>query len=397
MKRKLKKRKKTNIKKQEKLICDKCGFENEPNVDECANCKGKRFAPQWIVAKRPINRQVSVDITKSNPKFGQSLERITLSKWWPGDKVNFNVPNLQQWESIQTIINEDLGPRIGWKSKGKQIKHLKKSLELGTNIEETLQELANQHPDLFTKFIYALDPKKLPEGDINSLFKTLTNIAEALKKGGSNFREAFLEVLRKLPEQRPRAIEQLEELLHKWSLQQVTSVAQTVMARLDTLELFKYQIQDDRTFEIKGDTSIHRILEKAMWMINEHYWLLASNSTLREFIGKEMTKKDKKKYGGKRPDFVCGSVGQRLIIAEIKRPSKTLNIEDLNQLEDYLTIAQDYTSEYRTFEAYLIGNKKGQDLKRRMNFRSSNFNVLTYTDLVDKTEKRYREYLELIK
>jgi ribosomal protein L40E len=380
---------------QKQRICDKCGYENGPDASKCRQCNGKRFAPAWVIAKRPINRQVSVDITTSNPTFGPSVNRITLSKWWPGGKVNFNIPNTEQWVAIQKIINEDLYPRIGWKTDEEQIRRVQRSVEKRISIEKSLRELATTYPDLFSKFIDALDPTKIAKGDIDRVLSILTQILDVLSKGNTTFRESFLEVLRNLPRQRPKAIEQLENLLHSWTLQQITSVAQVVRSRLDTLELFKNRIRDDQTFEIRGDNSIHRILENAMWMIDERYWLLSSNSTLRSFIGDEMSKKDKKKFGKKRPDFVCGSIGEKLIIVEIKRPSKTLGIEDLNQLEDYLTIAQDYTSDYKSFEAYLIGNKKEKDLARRLKYRSSSiFRVLTYTDLVTRTEKRYQEYFK---
>ena len=133
-----------------------------------------------------------------------------------------------------------------------------------------------------------------------------------------------------------------------------------------------------------------------MWMIDERYFLLKSNKTLRDFIGKEMSKKDKKRHGDKRPDFVCGSVGDKLIIVELKRPSKTLNIEDLNQLETYLTVIEAYSTKYRSHEAYLMGNKQDEDLIKRSKFRSSIFKIWTYTDLIDNTETRYQEFLRHI-
>ena len=129
-----------------------------------------------------------------------------------------------------------------------------------------------------------------------------------------------------------------------------------------------------------------------MWLIDERYWLLQSNSTLRTFIGEEMSERDKKMYGKKRPDFVCGTVGDKLIIVELKRPAHELDVDDLNQAETYLTIAESY-AKYRSFESYLVGNKKSDDLMRRMKHRSSSFKVLTYTDLVRDTENRYREFL----
>lgn len=99
-----------------KIVCDSCGYPNEPNARECIKCKGKRFAPYWVVAKIPINRQVSVDITTSNPTYGPIQKRITLSKWWPGDNTSFHVPTLRQWRSIKRIIDKEYMPLLGWEA-----------------------------------------------------------------------------------------------------------------------------------------------------------------------------------------------------------------------------------------------------------------------------------------
>ncbi|HUT57843.1 MAG TPA: hypothetical protein VNA25_08335 [Phycisphaerae bacterium] len=134
-----------------------------------------------------------------------------------------------------------------------------------------------------------------------------------------------------------------------------------------------------------------------MWLVDERYWLLQSNATLRTFIGDEMARADKKRFGKKRPDFACGMVGQKLIMVELKRPAHELVIDDLNQLETYVTISEQYTSSsFRSYEAYLIGNKKSEDLTRRMKHRSSSFKVRTYTDLVIDTEHRYRNFLKTL-
>ena len=215
-----------------------------------------------------------------------------------------------------------------------------------------------------------------------------------LSNTGAGFREAFLGLVKKLPGQGKRALEELETLLKDLGLQQITSVAQQVKSRLTTIDILKKQIMDPRTHEIKGDNSIHRILESAMWLVDERYWLLQSNESLRTFIGDEMSKRDRKKYGKQRPDFVCGSVEDKLIIIEIKRPSHVLGLEDLDQLETYVTVAEQYKN-YRSYEAYLVGRKIDDDLLRRRKHRSSSFKIWTYSDLLESTEARYRSYLRV--
>jgi len=200
--------------------------------------------------------------------------------------------------------------------------------------------------------------------------------------------------VKKLPKQKQRALEDLALLLEGWSLQAITNVAQQVRSRLDAIKLFEAQIQDERTYEIRGDKSIHRILERSMWLVDERYWILHSNAPLRKFIGDGLPKKDKK-YEKLRPDFVCGTLGKKLIILELKRPSHVLGVEDLNQLELYIVLAEDY-SNFTDYEAYLVGNKKSDELMRRLKHRSNKFKTLTYSDLLQDTKQKYEAFLKTI-
>lgn len=381
--------------KQAYKICNRCGSENAIKAEICDSCGSKRFAPSWVLAKRIVNRQVGVEVTTTNPNFGEVEKRITLGKWWRGGNSSFHIPNVSQWQRIESIINNDLGPYLGWKTKKELLSKIKEKQKTDQAIKRDVKELVRDYPEFLKQVVSAIDAVGLGKQDMDGLMKVLGQLADAVTDANTGFRKAFLSVVGKLPKQGQRALEDLELLLEGWSLQQITSIAQQVRSRINTIELFKKQIKDRRTYEITGDNSIHRILERAMWLIDERYWLLQSNTTLRTFIGDEMSKKDKKKYGKKRPDFACGTIGNKLIIVELKRPLHELKIEDLNQLETYLAISEQYQS-YRSYEAYLIGNKKGDDLLRRLKHRSSNFRVLTYTDLVSDTEHRYREYLEAI-
>ena len=80
---------------------------------------------------------------------------------------------------------------------------------------------------------------------------------------------------------------------------------------------------------------------------------------------------------------------------ELKRPSHKREVEDLNQLEQYMIVAEKYT-QFRSYEAYLVGQQIDEELKRTLKHRSSSFKILTYVDLIDDTRKRYHEFLETL-
>jgi len=374
-----------------KKICSKCGCENIQKSTACLKCGSPKFEPDWVKAKKPITRNTSVQVTKTNPEFGTVENRLTLSKWWPGGRATFHINKPGQWEMIKYIIDTDLVKFLGWES----AESLKKKVITSTSKEKSddATKLAEQHPQILKEIISRIDTDKLSKNDLESFGETLVELSEVVTNANAGFREAFLAVIKKLPKQKQRALEDLDALLKNWELNVITNVSQQVKNRLDTIDLFEERVDDPKTLEITGDNSIHRILERAMWLIDEKYWLMVSNKTVRTFIGKELSKKDKKKYGNKRPDFVCGTVGDRLIILELKRPSHELTIDDLNQLETYVTLADKYKN-FTSYSAYLVGSKISDDLKSRMKHRSKNFKVLFYSDIIADVRSRYTEYLK---
>ena len=296
---------KTEKKKSRRFtkICNKCGTENPLNAQKCNACDATNFAPAWVKAKCFINKQVSVEITESNPKFGDTKSRITLSKWWPGGNSTFHIPNIFQWNEIESIINNQLAPLLKWKKKEQLISEITSKEVSQKTQKKQYQSLIESHPDFLKKLVSSIDLTRISTKDFNALIETFGEISDALTNANAGFREAFLGVVKKLPKQKQRALEDLELLLQGWSLHVITNVEQQVRARIETIELFAKQVENPKTFEIMGDKSIHRILERAMWMIDERYWLLHSNSTLRKFIGDEMSKRDEKKYGKKETRF----------------------------------------------------------------------------------------------
>lgn len=375
-------------------ICSGCSTENPVARTDCANCGKTRFEPQWVKAHRRITKQFSVQITSTNPEFGEVTDRITLSKWWPGGRSTFHLPNAGQWMQVVDVINTHLSPLLGWETASKLVDSATSKGAESEDGKKDIAKLARDYPEFLTELIAALDPTNLSKQDFTNVTEIFAQIADILTRANAGFRDAYLSVLKKLPKQKQRALEDLSFLLEGWTLNVITNVAQQVQSRLETIDLFERQIQDPRTFEILGDTSIHRILERAMWLVDEKYWLLHSNKTLRTQIGQEMSKKDKTRYGKNRPDFVCGSAGDTLIILELKRPGHKLNIDDMNQLETYLAVAKKYFSA-KSFRGYLVGSSIDDELERRLEFRRGT-QILYYANIIDSTKKRYQEFLKTV-
>lgn len=381
-------------------ICDRCGYENPRNSTECKqpNCTSTRFAPYWVKRLSRVNRQFVVQLTESAPQDGKpSQDRITLYKWWPGGKAFFNINDSAQWNAVRDIIESELAPFLGWKTREALVADLKVKSKDERATKTKVRALAKQDPRFVADLVKDIQLHKLTGNDYNTIGGALEEIAEILGTADESLRSAIKAVIRKLPKQGAEALTELAGLMETLTVRQITAVTTEATRRLGLIRTFKDRVLDERTYEIRGSGSIHRLLEGAMWIVDERYWLMHSNEALRTVVGDAILKKDKS-LARKRPDFVCGTVEGTLIIIEIKRPSHTLKIEDLNQLEQYLAVIEDHRGqEIRKFKSILVGNKVDADLRRRLKFRGGGFAVRTYTDLIGDAERRYQRYLEAFK
>lgn len=370
-------------------VCQKCYAENSPAATICKVCGSKKFAPEFI---KKIDKVIGNTLAQVTLPQGSDEQRITLYKWWPGGKSSFNINTIEQWEKIVEVIQTKLLPFLGWQSKAAIVKEI--SAKGNEVSEKKIKQITSHYPELIRRLLQQIDVTQWEENSHEDLTEILKEISELLAKTDAGFRYAFMDVIKHLPKEGKRAIEDLAELLKSWSLKQLTSISTQVIDRIQTLELFKDRVLDDKTYEIRGEDSIHRILERAMWIIDERYWLLHSNATLRTIVGDEVVKQSKGNEK-KRPDFVCGSVGEKLIIVELKRPSHALEIDDLNQLENYLSIIED-KHPTKTLECYLIGKSISVELAKKKKFRGAQFKVRTFSELIDDTEKRYKDFMKAL-
>jgi ribosomal protein L40E len=375
-------------------ICDRCGAENPQGAEECVECGKDRFAPSWVRALRHITRNFLVQVTQPSAESSNQDLRVTLYKWWPGGKGTVHINSQEHWERIKEIIDTDLAQHLGWATKAAIAAELDARRQAAADFDSEAATLLQENPALLVKIAEGLKLESIDKEDLPRVADSLGKIARILAGVDESHQLAIRQLVEKLPKQKAAAISQLSELMNELTIGQITAVTNEVRRRVALLETFTDRINDERTYEIKGDESVHRLLERAMWIVDERYWLMHSNQQLRTVVGEEMAKGDKR-FEKRRPDFVCGTVDRRLIIIEIKRPSHTLAVEDLNQLERYVRICRN-TEDISGFEALLVGSKVSEELRGTLDMRSKSFKVRTYTELVSDTRRRYTKYLEAL-
>jgi len=369
-------------------ICKKCGQGNAGDADICAACGSKRLAPSWVLDRREITKQFEVQITESSKEFGEPEARITLNKWWPnsaGRSPTLHITTPEHWVKIRDIVETEFGPRLGWAILDPKAPTLPSA---GVSPAQ-LRKLVRQNPGVASQ---ALAEELGPTATFSpEAVEMVQRISKAQEKLERPYVEAYQQLIEKLPTQGGKALVELSQLLEGWSLHQVTQVTGEAKRRLQTIALFERLMLDDDTYEIRGNGSIHRVLEGAMWIVDERYWLMSSNAALRTLLGRKIVE-EQPKAAKLRPDFACAQTPSRGVIIEIKRPSHALTIADLNQAERYVVLAEEF-GPGSEWSAILVGQIAEDEVRKTIKHRRD-VTVRTYNELLEDTKHRYREFLK---
>lgn len=314
----------------------------------------------------------------------------------------FSIPNAKYLILIQQLIKKG-AEELGWSyDEEKTIKISEEKIKkesikispdiISSHVPDEIIEFIHNHPKTANRLIELVNLEELDEEDFKYLTDLFKILNDKILSAGIKLKISFQELLKKISKESYKSIDELTELMDVWSLVQITSLAQIVKKRLNDIEIFEKMMHDDKTYEIKSEKSIHRILENSMWMLDDKYWIVQSNRSLRTFIGEEI----EKKYSKKRPDFVCVTHSNSLIILEIKRPSVELKKSELDQAELYQRLIKRYKKQkYNLIKVILIGNKISNEANEIADLRK-NLEIMTYQDFLERVRDRYKEYLDVV-
>jgi len=381
------------------LLCDKCEAEYSTDHDNCPNCGSSMTRPDFVIDTSyvrdspPMYVQVSEGFNDADPRRLQ----ITMMKPPdnPGEDPSWPSVSFTNPETFQNTLSstEELHETTGWDARSDLLDDLNEDHE----DRETVKDLLNQYPSFFNEVLDTVDFERMGEEDVGFLINAIENLNSTVLQAEEQIQDSFLTLLEQLSGEDDRAYDELADLFEEWHALQVTSTSNVLMRRLQFLETFEDMIHNDDVYEIRGDQSIHRSLENNLWLLDENYWLMQSDKSLRRFvrdeIEAELTDEDEAQ-ASRRPDFICATHDNHLVIAEIKRPSHTLERDDVQQLQTYLFYANDYSgTEYDPVNGYLIGNEYGTMAERAAE-DSNNIQIRTYQDILSDARHRYREYWE---
>ena len=197
--------------------------------------------------------------------------------------------------------------------------------------------------------------KKQKKFTFRLLAQAITNTPESLQK-----------IITDVLDLKKDAQEELADLLRKTDLTSVIKSAKAVSNRLDFLVGLKNLLFDKETkASLLERDQLHKILEKEAWLFDENFALTVSEATLEDVLALHLEKLGsrtdddsdvRREDGGRGRVDLMFSLSNRPrigqidhLIVELKRPSKKIDMEVLNQIQSYaFAVADDPRFDKRT-------------------------------------------------
>jgi len=164
-------------------------------------------------------------------------------------------------------------------------------------------------------------------------------------------------LLEHIAESLPADVAGIAQNLNDFGLAELAFLGQQASARLVFLDQLEALTRDDVTAE----ATMHKALERALWVFGPEYSLFSSNISLRRQVEDLLGKNYVGDRANTRPDLLLNEnlAGEYLLI-EFKRPDHALNHADYMQAIDYRHKLSGYMGD-ASIRVVLIGGRRSPD------------------------------------
>lgn len=328
-----------------------------------------------------VGGKISVMVGYVREKPGKNS--IVLERVRGGSKFYFY--SQEEWDGSKAAI-EKLWPELA---------HSNTSGEIDAAITSALQDkklldVLAQYPNLLANAKEDVEILSMPP-------EHKVALAKFLETSG----EIAMAAIDKLKDEPATDVAGLVKILEGYKLATCNSLVTTIKGKLGFIDTFEKLANDSATYERRGDDSIHSMIAKNSWIVDNDYVILHSDVTLNNVVYDFGGAKLEKAAGEKRPDFICLADGdefeiRRLVIIEIKKPGIYINLAHVNQALFYKEIIEGHSGRpIKKCEIYLYGSGVSQKLLSTP-LDMSGIHVRTYSDMVSKARKFYKQYYDIV-
>lgn len=198
-------------------------------------------------------------------------------------------------------------------------------------------------------------------------------------------RDEYRTVLEQIDAAEHQDVAVLAVALAEFGVLETGRIAQQAQHRLRFLDELDKLITNDDTKE----ASVHTALATNLWVFGVEFSLVVSNKTLANTVRKYTNEKFTGPRARHRPDLLLlTELGQRYKLVEFKRPSHTLDRQDISQAEQY---RDDLISLLQPIDVMVLG--KQFDARILLNM-PANVTLASYTHLVSRARTELQWLLD---
>ena len=212
--------------------------------------------------------------------------------------------------------------------------------------------------------------------------------------------DTFWEIAENLAETELEDIGKILELFREWQIVEAKEMEKVTRGRIKTIEKLQTLIEEN-ALEVP---TLHDFLKEFPWVIDPRWTLIEDELTYSQVLRNQFPIDKKVPEHNRRIDFLCVGESTNLVVVEIKRPESKASVDELNQIEEYVSFMRDYVSrttdpdyKYEAVTGYLLcGNLVDTYLVRekRQNLSRASIYIRRYMDLLGAVKRMHKEFLE---
>ena len=340
-----------------------------------------------------VNEHTFFDVTATS--FGYSyltgwLDVDFVDEWEP-DVISTNRQSLN-WEDercdelkryLEAVISFVYTQRRNLIEDDKKTDIKKKT---GVDIDEWVEELPKHDKSLAKKLVKAIVSN---DGIENEKAAELASFVKDSFQFTS-FKELAAEM-----EENVTSNAELLNLLNEWKVIEAREMYKLAEVRVQTIKKFQENIDNDA----KEVPVMHNFFVQFPWLLDPRIMNFKDEVRYSTLL-RERFDDSKLPDVDRRLDFLCHNFVGQLFIIELKRPSKVLSSDELEQAMEYVDFIQKHlgNENINKVSCYLIGKKLSDSSivqRKAKSYRESGDVIIrTYDELLSAAMKYHSEFIE---
>ena len=211
--------------------------------------------------------------------------------------------------------------------------------------------------------------------------------------------DAFWEIASDLVEADLHDTGKILDLFREWQVVEAKEMAKVTQGRITTIEKLQNLIERN-ALEVP---TLHNFLKEFPWVIDPRWTLVDDEVRYSDILRRQFPEPADLPAKDRRIDFLCVRESTNLVVVEIKRPNLRASMNELNQIERYVSFVRDHVARttdpeyrYENVMGYLLCGNTVDTFEvrgKRDNLAKAQIYVKLYSDLLDMAQRIHKKFI----